>query len=139
MSEDRGRIPSWKICCRARITSPVSATGFVRSRGRCFHCSEFRCAKLPVTLAGLAAGKGESITVQSQSSSITTQPVDLVSTDPWGGVVGSQGSRRTSRSRRAKKHFANIAYLVLLEPSRSNRPIRPRHASLLFRPGEVQA
>ena len=76
-----------------------------------------------VTVTLRPAAPGESITVQSQSSSITTQPVDLVSTDR-GGVVGSQDLEGLPLAARS---FANIAYLVPgTEPVEPSDPTKAR-------------
>jgi hypothetical protein len=76
-----------------------------------------------VTVALKPAAEPESISVESQASSITTQPIDLASA-VRGGVVGSRDLEALPLPARS---FANIAYLVPgTEPVEPSDPTKAR-------------
>ena len=76
-----------------------------------------------VTVTLKPAAPGETVTVQSQASSIATQPIDL-SSAVHGGVVGSRDLEALPLPARS---FANIAYLVPgTEPVEPSDPTKAR-------------
>jgi hypothetical protein len=76
-----------------------------------------------VTVTLKAAAPGESVSVQGQSSSITTQPMDLVSVVHQGVV----SSRDLETLPLAARSFANIAYLAPgTEPVEPSDPTKAR-------------
>ena len=120
VSEDRGEfrvdgLPPGQYRIR------VSAAGFAPAEAE-VSIAVSSVREVNVTLKAVAAS--ESIQVQGQSSSITTQPIDLVSV-VHQGVIGSQDLETLPLAARS---FANIAYLAPgtepVEPS-----IPPRRAS----------
>ena len=139
------RVPSAKIVVRA-VDSSLQRESASEDRG------EFRLDDLQpgiyhmtVTAAGFApaesdvsvavssvrevtvtlkpAAASQTVTVQSQASSITTQPIDL-SSAVHGGVVGGQDLEALPLPARS---FANIAYLVPgTEPVEPSDPTKAR-------------
>jgi hypothetical protein len=76
-----------------------------------------------VTVTLKPAAASQTVTVQSQASSITTQPIDL-SSAVRGGVVGGQDLETLPLPARS---FANIAYLVPgTEPVEPSDPTKAR-------------
>jgi hypothetical protein len=98
----------------------VSAAGFSNAQaGVTIAVSSVR--EISVTLK--PASTGESVTVESQKSSITTESIDLASA-VRGGVVGSQDLQSLPLPARS---FANIAYLVPgTEPVEPSDPTKAR-------------
>ncbi len=118
-SEDRGEFRMDDLLPGAyRIT--VSAAGFVPAQADVvIAVSSVR----EVTVTLKAAAPSETISVQGQNSSITTQPVDLVSV-VHQGVVSSQDLQTLPLAARS---FANIAYLAPgTEPVEPSDPTKAR-------------
>ena len=86
-----------------------------------------------VTVTLKPGGSRESVNVTGQSSSITTQPIDLVERGASGSCQ-QPGSCKPFRWRRAASPTSPI---WRREQNRSSLPIRPRRASRRFRPAEV--
>jgi len=101
-----------------RIT--VSAPGFAPAQAD-VHITVSSVREVTVTLK--PAGQTESVKVEGQSSSITTQTIDLASA-VHQGVVGSQDLESLPLPARS---FANIAYLVPgTEPVEPSDPTKAR-------------
>ncbi len=98
----------------------VSATGFSEARADVsIVVSSVR--EVTVTLKAVAAG--ETVNVRDAASSITTQPIDLVSV-VHQGVISSQDLQRLPLAARS---FANIAYLAPgTEPVEPSDPTKAR-------------
>jgi hypothetical protein len=118
-SEDRGEFRLDDLVPGAyRIT--VSAPGFVQAQAEITIAID---SVQEVTVTLKPAGPGETVTVQSQSSSITTQPIDLVSV-VHEGIVSSQDLETLPLAARS---FANIAYLAPgTEPVEPSDPTKAR-------------
>lgn len=119
VSEDRGEFRLDDLLPGAyHIT--VSAAGFAQAEAE---VSIAVSSVREVTVTLKAAAPAESITVQSQTSSITAQPVDLVSV-VHQGVVSSQDLQTLPLAARS---FANIAYLAPgTEPVEPSDPTKAR-------------
>ncbi len=118
-SEDRGEFRLDDLTPGAyRIT--VSAAGFGQAQANvAIAVSSVR----EVTVTLKAAAPGESITVAGATSSITTQPIDLVSV-VHQGVASSQDLQTLPLAARS---FANIAYLAPgTEPVEPSDPTKAR-------------
>jgi len=118
-TEDRGEFRlDDLIPGRYRIT--VSAAGFAQAQADvAIAVSSVR----EVTVTLKAAAPAQSITVAGASSSITTQPIDLVSV-VHQGVVSSQDLQTLPL---ASRSFANIAYLAPgTEPVEPSDPTKAR-------------
>jgi hypothetical protein len=118
-SEDRGEFRIDDLA-PGRYKLSVTAAGFAEATAEVsVEVSSVR--EVTVTLKPLAAG--ERVTVKSQASSITTQPVDMSST-VRGGVVGAHDLESLPLPARS---FANIAYLVPgTEPVEPSDPTKAR-------------
>jgi len=98
----------------------VSAAGFAPAESD-VSVAVSSVREVTVTLKPAAAS--QTVTVQSQASSITTQPIDL-SSAVHGGVVGGQDLEALPLPARS---FANIAYLVPgTEPVEPSDPTKAR-------------
>jgi hypothetical protein len=119
VSEDRGEFRLDDLLPGPyRIT--VSAPGFAQAQAD-VSISIGSVREVTVTLK--PAGPGETVTVQSLSSSITTQPIDLVSV-VHQGIVSSQDLQTFPLAARS---FANIAYLAPgTEPVEPSDPTKAR-------------
>ena len=127
-SEDRGEFRLDDLLPGAyRIT--VSAAGFAPAEA---DVSVAVSSVREVTVTLKAAAPAETVKVQGQNSSITTQPIDLVSV-VHQGVVSSQ-DLETLPLAAAVSRTSRIWHRG---PSRWNLPIRPRRVLPLFRPAEV--
>ncbi len=118
-TEDRGEFRLDDLQPGAyRIT--VTAAGFAPAQaGVSIAVSSVR----EVTVTLKAAAPGESVSVQGQSSSITTQPMDLVSVVHQGVVSGHDLETLPL----AARSFANIAYLAPgTEPVEPSDPTKAR-------------
>ncbi len=118
-TEDRGEFRlDDLIPGRYRIT--VSAEGFAQAQADvAIAVSSVR----EVTVTLKAAAPSQSITVASANSSITTQPIDLVSV-VHQGVISSQDLQTLPL---ASRSFANIAYLAPgTEPVEPSDPTKAR-------------
>jgi hypothetical protein len=118
-TEDRGEFRlDDLIPGRYRIT--VTAAGFAQAESDVvIAVSSVR----EVTVTLKAAAPSQSVTVASASSSITTQPIDLVSV-VHQGVISSQDLQTLPLAARS---FANIAYLVPgTEPVEPSDPTKAR-------------
>jgi hypothetical protein len=118
-SEDRGEFRVDDLLPGA-YSITVSATGFAAAQADvAIAVSSVR----EVTVTLKPAAPGETISVQSQNSSITTQPVDLVSV-VHQGVISSQDLQTLPLAARS---FANIAYLAPgTEPVEPSDPTKAR-------------
>ncbi len=118
-SEDRGEFRVDDLLPGAyRVT--VSAAGFAPSQA---DVSVAVSSVREVTVTLKAAAPAETIKVQGQSSSITTQPVDLVSVVRQG-VVTRQDLQTLPL---AGRNFANIAYIAPgTEPVEPSDPTKAR-------------
>jgi len=118
-SEDRGEFRLDDLLPgRYRVT--VTASGFAEAAAE---VSVVVTSVREITVTLKPAGTGEKVTVESQNSSITTQPVDLSST-VRGGVVSTQDLETLPLAARS---FANIAYLVPgTEPVEPSDPTKAR-------------
>ena len=118
-TEDRGEFRIDDLLPGEYVIS-VEATGFARAQSR-VTISVSSVREVNVTLKPSAAG--ESVTVQGQGSSITTQPVDLVSV-VHQGVITRQDLDSLPLAHRS---FANIAYLAPgTEPVEPSDPTKAR-------------
>jgi hypothetical protein len=118
-SEDRGEFRVDDLLPGSyKVT--VSAAGFAEASAEVsVEVSSVR--ELTVTLK--PAGEGERVTVESPASSITTQPIDLVSV-VHQAVVSSQDLETLPLAQRS---FANIAYLAPgTEPVEPSDPTKAR-------------
>jgi hypothetical protein len=98
----------------------VSAAGFATAKS---DVSVAVSSVREVTVSLKPEAASQTVTVQSQVSSITTQPIDL-STAVHGGVVGGQDLEALPLPARS---FANIAYLVPgTEPVEPSDPTKAR-------------
>ena len=118
-SEDRGEFRLDDLLPGAyRIT--VSAAGFAPAQA---HVSIAVSSVREVTVTLQPATPAESVSVQGQNSSITTQPIDLVSV-VHQGVITSQDLQTLPLAARS---FANIAYLAPgTEPVEPSDPTKAR-------------
>ena len=118
-SEDRGEFRLDDLLPGAyRIT--VNAAGFAPAHA---DVSVAVSSVREVTVTLKAAAPGETVSVQGQNSSITTQPIDLVSV-VHQGVVSSQDLQTLPLAARS---FANIAYLAPgTEPVEPSAPTKAR-------------
>ena len=119
VSEDRGEFRVDDLLPGAyRIT--VSAAGFAPARaGVSIAVSSVREVTVTLTLAA----PSETVSVQGENSSITTQPIDLVSV-VHQGVVSSEDLQTLPLAARS---FANIAYLAPgTEPVEPSDPTKAR-------------
>jgi hypothetical protein len=118
-SEDRGEFRLDDLLPGAyRIT--VSATGFAPAEA---HVSIAVSSVREVTVTLQPAAPAESVSVQGQNSSITTQPIDLVSV-VHQAVITSQDLQTLPLAARS---FANIAYLAPgTEPVEPSDPTKAR-------------
>jgi carboxypeptidase family protein len=118
-SEDRGEFRLDDLLPGAyRIT--VSATGFLPAEA---HVSVAVSSVREVTVTLQPAASAESVSVQGQNSSITTQPIDLVSV-VHQGVITSHDLQTLPLAARS---FANIAYLAPgTEPVEPSDPTKAR-------------
>lgn len=118
-TEDRGEFRVDDLA-PGRYQIIVSANGFAEAKAEVsVEVSSVR--EVNVTLKPVASS--ESVNVTSESSSITTQPVDLVSV-VHQGVVGSKDLETLPLAARS---FANIAYLVPgTEPVEPSDPTKAR-------------
>jgi len=118
-SEDRGEFRLDDLLPGAyRIT--VTATGFAPAHA---DVSVAVSSVQEVTVTLKAAAQGETVSVQGENSSITTQPIDLVSV-VHQGVVSSQDLQTLPLAARS---FANIAYLAPgTEPVEPSDPTKAR-------------
>jgi len=118
-SEDRGEfriddLPAGEYRIR------VNATGFSEAQAD-VSITVSSVREVTVTLKAVAAA--ETVNVQSETSSITTQPIDLV-TVVHQGVISSQDLRTLPLAARS---FANIAYLAPgTEPVEPSDPTKAR-------------
>jgi len=119
VSEDRGEFRLDDLLPGAyRIT--VSAAGFAPAQAS---VSIAVSSVREVTVTLKAAAPGETVSVQGQNSSITTQPIDLVSV-VHQGVISSQDLQSLPLAARS---FANIAYLAPgTEPVEPSDPTKAR-------------
>ncbi len=119
VSEDRGEFRLDDLLPGAyHITA--SAAGFVTANA---DVSVAVSSVRDVTVTLKAAAPGETVSVQGQSSSITTQPIDLVSV-VHQGVASSQDLETLPLAARS---FANIAYLAPgTEPVEPSDPTKAR-------------
>src|SRR6201998_4188152 len=118
-TEDRGEFPSDDLPAGTyHIT--VTASGFADARAD-VSIAVSSVREITVTLK--LAASAQSITVQSQNSSITTQPIDLASV-VHQGVIGVQDLQTLPL---AERSFANIAYLAPgTEPVEPSDPTKAR-------------
>ena len=118
-SEDRGEFRLDDLLPgKYRIT--VSAAGFAQAQA---DVSIAVSSVREVTVTLKAAAPSETVSVQGQSSSITTQPIDLVSV-VHQGVISSQDLQTLPLAARS---FANIAYLAPgTEPVEPSDPTKAR-------------
>jgi hypothetical protein len=118
-SEDRGEFRLDDLLPGSyRIT--VSATGFAPAQA---HVSIAVSSVREVTVTLQPAAPAQSVSVQGQNSSITTQPIDLVSV-VHQGVITSQDLQTLPLAARS---FANIAYLAPgTEPVEPSDPTKAR-------------
>jgi hypothetical protein len=118
-SEDRGEFRLDDLLPGLyRIT--VSAKGFAQAQAE---VSVELSSVREVTVTMKPAAPRETVTVQSQGSSITTQPIDLVSV-VHQGIVSSQDLQTLPLAARS---FANIAYLAPgTEPVEPSDPTKAR-------------
>jgi hypothetical protein len=118
-SEDRGEFRLDDLIPGAyRLT--VSATGFAPAQA---NVSIAVSSVREVTVTLKAAAPSETVKVQGENSSITTQPVDLVSV-VHQGVISSQDLQTLPLAARS---FANIAYLAPgTEPVEPSDPTKAR-------------
>jgi carboxypeptidase family protein len=118
-SEDRGEFRLDDLIPGAyRMT--VSATGFAPAQA---DVSIAVSSVREVTVTLKAAAPAESVSVQGRNSSITTQPIDLVSV-VHQGVVSSEDLQTLPLAARS---FANIAYLAPgTEPVEPSDPTKAR-------------
>ena len=118
-SEDRGEfriddLPAGEYHIR------VNATGFSEAQAD-VSIAVSSVREVTVTLTAVAAA--ETVNVHSETSSITTQPIDLVSV-VHQAVIGSQDLQRLPLAARS---FANIAYLAPgTEPVEPSDPTKAR-------------
>ena len=119
MTEDRGEFRIDDLLPGEYVIS-VEATGFARAESRVtIAVSSVR----EVTVTLKPAASGEKVTVEGQGSSITTQPVDLVSV-VHQGVITRQDLDSLPLAHRS---FANIAYLAPgTEPVEPSDPTKAR-------------
>ena len=119
VSEDRGEFRLDDLLPGAyRIT--VSAAGFASAQA---DVSIAVSSVREVTVTLKAAAPSETVSVQGQNSSITTQPIDLVSV-VHQGVISSQDLQTLPLAARS---FANIAYLAPgTEPVEPSDPTKAR-------------
>ena len=119
VSEDRGEFRLDDLLPGAyRIT--VSAAGFAPAHA---DVSVAVSSVREVTVTLKAVAPGETVSVQGENSSITTQPIDLVSV-VHQGVVSSQDLQMLPLAARS---FANIAYLAPgTEPVEPSDPTKAR-------------
>ncbi len=118
-SEDRGEFRVDDLLPGAyRIT--VSAAGFAPAQA---NVSIAVSSVREVTVTLKPATSSETVSVHGQNSSVTTQPMDLVSV-VHQGVIGSQDLQNLPLAARS---FANIAYLVPgTEPVEPSDPTKAR-------------
>ena len=118
-SEDRGEFRVDDLLPGPyRVT--VSAAGFASAQA---NVSIAVSSVREVTVTLKLAAPSETVSVQGQNSSITTQPIDLVSV-VHQGVVGSQDLQTLPLAARS---FANIAYLAPgTEPVEPSDPTKAR-------------
>ena len=118
-SEDRGEFRLDDLLPGAyRLT--VSATGFAPAQA---DVSVAVSSVREVTVALKAAATPQTVSVQGQNSSITTQPIDLVSV-VHQGVISTQDLQNLPLAARS---FANIAYLAPgTEPVEPSDPTKAR-------------
>jgi hypothetical protein len=118
-SEDRGEFRLDDLLPGSyRIT--VSAIGFLPAEA---HVSVAVSSVREVTVTLQPAAPAETVSVQGQNSSITTQPIDLVSV-VHQGVITSQDLQTLPLAARS---FANIAYLAPgTEPVEPSDPTKAR-------------
>jgi hypothetical protein len=118
-SEDRGEFRLDDLLPgEYRIT--VSAAGFAPAQA---NVSIAVSSVREVTVTLKAAARSETVSVQGQNSSITTQPMDLVSL-VHQGVISSQDLQTLPLAARS---FANIAYLAPgTEPVEPSDPTKAR-------------
>jgi Carboxypeptidase regulatory-like domain/TonB dependent receptor len=118
-SEDRGEFRLDDLLPGSyRIT--VSGTGFAPAQA---HVSIAVSSVREVTVTLQPAAPAQSVSVQGQNSSITTQPIDLVSV-VHQGVITSQDLQTLPLAARS---FANIAYLAPgTEPVEPSDPTKAR-------------
>ena len=119
ISEDRGEFRLDDLLPGSyRIT--VSAAGFASAQA---DVSIAVSSVREVTVTLKAAAPSETVSVQGQNSSITTQPIDLVSV-VHQGVISSQDLQTLPLAARS---FANIAYLAPgTEPVEPSDPTKAR-------------
>jgi hypothetical protein len=118
-SEDRGEFRLDDLL-PGKYRVIVSATGFAQAQA---DVSIAVSSVREVTVTLKAAAPAETISVQGQNSSITTQPIDLVSV-VHQGVVSSQDLQTLPLAARS---FANIAYLAPgTEPVEPSDPTKAR-------------
>jgi len=118
-SEDRGEFRLDDLLPGAYHLT-VSATGFAPAQA---DVSIAVSSVREVTVTLKAAAPGESVSVQGQNSSITTQPIDLVSVVHQGVI----SSRDLQTLPLAARSFANIAYLAPgTEPVEPSDPTKAR-------------
>jgi Carboxypeptidase regulatory-like domain/TonB dependent receptor len=119
VAEDRGEFRLDDLLPGAyRMT--VSAAGFAPAQA---DVSIAVSSVREVTVTLKAAAPGETVSVQGQNSSITTQPIDLVSV-VHQGVISSQDLETLPLAARS---FANIAYLAPgTEPVEPSDPTKAR-------------
>jgi hypothetical protein len=118
-SEDRGEFRLDDLLPGAyRLT--VSATGFAPAQA---DVSVAVSSVREVTVTLKAAAAAQTVSVQGQNSSITTQPIDLVSV-VHQGVISTQDLQNLPLAARS---FANIAYLAPgTEPVEPSDPTKAR-------------
>jgi hypothetical protein len=118
-SEDRGEFRLDDLLPGAYLLT-VSAGGFAPAQA---NVSIAVSSVREVTVTLKAAAPSETVSVQGENSSITTQPMDLVSV-VHQGVVGSQDLQTLPLAARS---FANIAYLAPgTEPVEPSDPTKAR-------------
>ncbi len=118
-SEDRGEFRLDDLLSGAYHMS-VSAAGFAPAQA---NVSIAVSSVREVTVTLKAAAPSETVKVQGQNSSITTQPIDLVSV-VHQGVISSQDLQNLPLAARS---FANIAYLAPgTEPVEPSDPTKAR-------------
>ncbi len=119
LSEDRGEFRIDDLLPGSYQVT-VSATGFAQAQA-VVSIAVSSVRDITVTLKPLAAS--ETLNVQAQASSITTQPIDLVSVVQQG-VITSQDLQTLPLAARS---FANIAYLAPgTEPVEPSDPTKAR-------------
>jgi hypothetical protein len=118
-SEDRGEFRLDDLLPGAYVIT-VSASGFAPAEA---HVSIAVSSVRDVTVTLKLAAPAETVSVEGQNSSITTQPIDLVSV-VHQGIVTNQDLQTLSLAARS---FANIAYLAPgTEPVEPSDPTKAR-------------